>query len=128
MLNDPLADALSNITNHECVRKNLCIVPASKMIGNILRIMQKYNFIGTFEFIDDGKSGQFKIELLGNINLCGVIKPRYAVKKDEFEKFERRYLPAKGFGILVVSTPNGVMSHEEASETEVGGRLLAYVY
>ncbi len=128
MLNDPLADALSNITNHEKVRKTSCMIPASKAIGNVLRILQKYNFVGAFEFIDDGKSGTFKVELLGNINLCGVIKPRYAVGKDGYEKFERRYLPAKGFGIIVVSTPNGVMSHHEANEMGTGGRLLAYVY
>ena len=128
MLNDPLANALSNITNNEKVRKTECIVPASKTIGNVLRTLQKYNFIGTFEFIDDGKSGTFKVELLGNINLCGVIKPRYAIKKDGYEEFERRYLPARGFGIIVVSTPNGVMSQHEANEANVGGRLLAYVY
>ncbi|HHN81052.1 MAG TPA: 30S ribosomal protein S8 [Methanomicrobia archaeon] len=128
MLNDPLANALSNIANHEKVRKPSCTIPASKLIGNVLRILQKYSFVGAFEFIDDGKAGQFKIELLGNVNRCGVIKPRYAVEKDGYEKFERRYLPARGFGILVVSTPEGVMSHEEAAQVGHGGRLLAYVY
>ncbi len=128
MLNDPLANALSNIANNENVRKTVCTIPASKMIGNVLRILQKYNFIGAFEFIDDGKSGQFNVELMGNINSCGVIKPRHAVSKDGYENFERRYLPARGFGILVVSTPDGVMSHNEAQESGTGGRLLAYIY
>ncbi|MBN1786187.1 MAG: 30S ribosomal protein S8 [Candidatus Methanofastidiosa archaeon] len=128
MLNDPLADALSNISNQEKVRKNQCMVPASKTIGNVLHILQKYGFVGAFELIDDGKSGNFKVDLMGNINLCGVIKPRYAVKKGGYESFERRYLPARGFGILVVSTPNGVMSHHDAQEAGLGGRLLAYVY
>jgi small subunit ribosomal protein S8 len=128
MLNEPLADALSNINNQEKVRKTSCTVPASKTIGNVLRILQKYNFVGAFEFIDDGKAGLFKVDLLGTINVCGVIKPRYAVGMDGYEKFERRYLPARGFGILVVSTPKGVMSHQEAVEMGTGGRLLAYVY
>lgn len=128
MLHDPLNDALVNIYNHEKTRKSFCILPASKVIGNVLRVMQKYKWIGTFEYIDDGKSGKFKAELLGNINKCGVIKPRHAVKKDEFEKWERRYLPAKGFGALIVSTPMGIMAHEDAIEKGTGGRLLAYVY
>ena len=67
-------------------------------------------------------------ELKGNINKCGVIKPRHAVKKDEFEKFEKRYLPAKNFGILIVTTPKGIMTHYEAKELGIGGRLLAYMY
>ena len=71
---------------------------------------------------------QFKVELEGNINKCGVIKPRHAVKKDEFEKFEKRYLPAKNFGILIVTTPEGIMTHYEAKERGIGGRLLAYMY
>ncbi|MCK4637381.1 MAG: 30S ribosomal protein S8 [Methanomicrobia archaeon] len=128
MLNDPLADALSNITNHEEARKTEVIIPASRIIGNILKIMQKYNFIGAFEFIDDGKSGNFKVELIGNINKCGVIKPRSPVKKDGFEKWEKRFLPAKNFGILLISTPKGITSHKEADANETGGRLLAYVY
>ena len=74
------------------------------------------------------RQGQFKVELEGNINKCGVIKPRHAVKKDEFEKFEKRYLPAKNFGILIVTTPEGIMTHYEAKERGIGGRLLAYMY
>ena len=42
---DPLADALSNIYNYENA-KTECIIPASKLMGNILRIMQKWGYIG----------------------------------------------------------------------------------
>jgi len=125
---DPLADALSNIYNYENARKPECIIPASKLMGNILRIMQKWGYIGAFEFIDDGKNGLFKLELLGAINKCGVIKPTTPVKKYEIEDWEMRYLPAKEFGILIMTTPNGVMSHKKAKEQNIGGILLAYVY
>jgi small subunit ribosomal protein S8 len=128
MLHDPLANALSNINIHEKARKQYCIVPYSTMVANVLRTMQKHNYIGMYEFIDDPQSGKFRAQLLGNVNKCGVIKPRHAVKKDEYEKWERRYLPAKGFGILIVSTPQGVMDHVEAESLGTGGRLLAYVY
>ena len=109
--------------------KDSCVIsPASKLIGEVLSTMQKENYIGNFEYIDDNRAGQFKVELEGNINKCGVIKPRHAVKKDEFEKFEKRYLPAKNFGILIVTTPEGIMTHYEAKERGIGGRLLAYMY
>ncbi|KYK33372.1 MAG: 30S ribosomal protein S8 [Theionarchaea archaeon] len=128
MLNDPLSNALSNVNIHEKARKQYCVMPFSKIIGNVLRVMQKHSYIGTFEYIDDPQNGKFRAELLGNINSCGVIKPRHAVKRTEYEKWERRYLPAKGFGILIVSTPKGVMDHVEAESLGMGGRLLAYVY
>lgn len=129
MLMDPLSDALSNIKNCESVGKKSCIVkPASKLIGKVLRVMQEHGYIGEFEFIDDGKSGKFRVDLLGRINDCGVIKPRHSVKRDEFEKWERRKLPAEGFGILILSTSSGIMSHEDAKQKGIGGKLLAYVY
>lgn len=116
-LMDPLANALTNIRNNE-IRGNVkCrITPASKLIGRVLRTMQKEGYIGEFEYVDDGRAGKFIVELEGNINQCGVIKPRHAVKKDEFEKFEKRYLPAKNFGIIIVSTPEGIMTHKEAKD------------
>ncbi len=129
MLMDPLANAMSAIRSYEKARKRKIIVaPASKLVGHVLRVMQQDGFIGEFEFIDDGRAGKFRIQLLGKINDCGVIKPRHAAKCDEYEKWEKRYLPAAGFGTLVVSTPKGVMNHSIAKDQKFGGRLLAFVY
>jgi small subunit ribosomal protein S8 len=126
---DPLADAFSSIMNHEMLRKSeVILTPASKKIGAALRIMQRLGYIGEFEFIDDGKAGMLRVELLGRINQCGVIKPHYAVKNPDFEFWEKRYLPARQFGFLIVSTPKGFMTHKEAIEQGHGGRLIAYVY
>jgi small subunit ribosomal protein S8 len=129
MLLDPLADALSTIKNAEMTGKPDCtLLPASKLIGNVLKVMKEKGYIGDFEFIDDGKSGIFKVQLKGKINKCGVIRPRHAVKNTDFEKWEKRYLPAKGFGSIILTTPDGVMTHSEARDNGIGGELLAYVY
>ncbi len=129
MLIDPLADALSTIKNNERAGNLECIIkPASKLIARVLKVMQEHGYIGEFEFIDDGKSGKFRVKLLGRINDCGVIRPRFAVKKEEFEKFEKRFLPAQDFGILILTTNQGVMSHKDAKEKNIGGRLLAFIY
>ena len=129
MLIDPLANALSAIKNHEKAKKReIVVAPASKLIASVLRVMQQDGFIGEFEFIDDGKAGKFRIQLLGKINECGVIKPRHAVKRVGYEKWEKRYLPAAGFGTIIISTPKGIITHAAAKEQGLGGRLLAYVY
>ncbi len=128
-LTDPLANALSNIYNNEERHKHECIVsPASKLIGKVLRVMQKNGYIGEFEFVDDGKSGKFRVQLLGRINKCGVVKPRFSVKSDAIENLERKFLPAADVGIIILTTPNGIISHKEAKEIGAGGRLMAYVY
>jgi small subunit ribosomal protein S8 len=90
--------------------------------------MQKNGYVGEFEFIDDGRAGKYRVQLLGRINRCGVIKPRFPVKADRIEFWEKRYLPSREVGVIVVSSPKGVISHKEAREGSTGGRLLAYVY
>ncbi len=129
VLLDPLADALSTIKNAESIGKPSCTIkPASKLIGNVLKVMKDRGYLGEFEFVDDGKAGVYNLELIGRINKCGAIKPRYSVKTTDFEKWEKQFLPAKNFGTLIVTTSKGVISQYEARENDVGGQLLAYVY
>lgn len=129
MLNDPLANMLSLILNAEKIGKPECsIKPISKVIKNVLAIMKDNQLIGDFKEIADSRGNSIKINLIGNINKCGAIKPRFSVKRDNFEKYEKRYLPAKGMGIILVSTPKGIMTNVEAKEKSIGGRLLAYCY
>ena len=128
-LNDTLSNALSNILRDEKLgRSESTIKPSSKVIKKVLGIMKENRYVGNFEETKNAKGSILKLNLLGNINKCGVIKPRYKVKKDQFEKFEERYLLARDMGILIVSTPVGIITHTEAKKKDIGGRLLAYCY
>lgn len=128
-LNDPLSNALSKIRNAENKGKGECLIsPASKMIKQVLKLMKENYYIGDFEEVHNKLGCLIKLNLIGKINKCGVIKPRFAIKKDDFEKFEKRYLLAKGFGTLIVSTNQGIMTHKDAQKEGIGGKLLAYVY
>jgi small subunit ribosomal protein S8 len=129
MLQDPLNDAMTMIKNAEQKGKRQCeIKPSSKLIGRVLKVMQDAGYIAQFEYEDDGKAGTFKVQLSGNINNCGIIKPRFAVRRDDLDRFEARYLPAQDFGVLIMTTTQGVITHAKAKEMGIGGKLLAYVY
>lgn len=129
MQHDPLADALSVIKNAERSGKIECLVkPSSKIIGRVLNVMQINGYIQEFEFFEDGRAGVFRVKLNGKINNCNIIKPRFSIKKNDFEKFESRFLPARDFGVLILSTTRGVVSHTKAKSLGVGGKLLAYVF
>jgi small subunit ribosomal protein S8 len=129
MQNDPLSDALSLLKNAQRSGKYECeIRPASKLIGRVLKVVQESGYIKQFEYVEDGRAGWFKVYLNGNINDCGVIKPRYNVRTREMENYESRFLPAQNFGVLILTTTKGVLSNEKANEMHTGGRLLAYVY
>jgi len=128
MRHDLLSDALTIIRNAESVGKSGCVLPSSDLIKNVLEVMKANNYIKSFKSIDDKKGGKIEVKLAGKINSCRAVKPRFSVKKDEYEKFERRFLPAKDFGILIVSTPKGLMTQKQAIEKQTGGRLLGFVY
>ncbi|MGI0031530.1 MAG: 30S ribosomal protein S8, partial [Nitrososphaeraceae archaeon] len=81
-----------------------------------------------FEQIDDSRAGKFKIQLLAKINKCGIVTPKFSVRKNQYLNWERQFLPAYNMGILIVSTSKGVMTHHEAQEMGIGGVLVGYVY
>ena len=127
-LNDPLANVLSHMNNQEKLGRNeLTTKNNSKLIREVLKIMQDEQYIGSFEQLEDVYSS-LKINLLGKINKCGVITPRFKVKVTEYEKYEKRFLPAMGFGMLLVSTSKGLMTNKKAKEMNLGGTLICYVY
>lgn len=129
MKRDVINDTLVAIKNAEFVGKPEVVVgPTSKLLKGVLKILQQLGYIGEFEYIDDRKGGKFKITLTHRINKCGAIKPRFPVKKEDYEKWEQRYLPARDFGVLVVSTSSGLMTHNESKKKGLGGRLIAYIY
>jgi small subunit ribosomal protein S8 len=104
------------------------ISPTSNLVKNVLIELQQEGYIGVFELIEDGEGNEFKVEVTERINECQSIKPRFSMTNDEYAKWARRYLPARDFGELIVTTPQGVMTHKEAREKQIGGKLLGYVY
>jgi len=127
--NDPLANALSGLDNAESVgHLSHEVSPASNLIGSVLEVFYDRGYVDGFDYVDDGKAGEFEVELKGAINECGAVKPRYSAGADEFEKWEKRFLPARDYGTLVVTTSRGIMSHYEARREGVGGQVIAYVY
>ena len=126
---DPLSDAFVRIYNAEQAgHYEVSLSPASKLLDNMLKIMQMQGDVGEYERVSDGRGDAFRVELVGAINRCGVIKPRHSVKRADFDKWESRYLPARDFGLLILTTNQGVMHHYDAKEEKIGGRLLADVY
>ena len=126
---DPLANALSAIDNAESVgHLTQEVQPASNEIGSVLEVLYDRGYIDGFQRIDDGKAGRFEVELKGAINACGPVKPRYSAGANEFERWEKRFLPARDYGTLVVTTSHGIMSHYEARQSGIGGQVIAYIY
>lgn len=123
MSQDIISDTLNEIMNAKKAGKNMIFVKrSSKLLTNVLEIAKKHKYISEF----GEKSGLLEIKF--NLNKCKAIKPRFQVQVEEIEKYVRRFLPARDFGIIIISTSSGLMVHEDAYEKNLGGSLIAYFY
>jgi len=125
--NDPLSNVLSRIHNAEERGKRLVQTNTdSKMIRRVLDLMNEAGYIGSYEEQENGKG--LIVHLIGRLNACNAIKPRFKCAMEDYAKYEQRYLPAQDFGIMLVSTNDGILPHQEAKQRGKGGRLISYAY
>ncbi len=125
MSHDIVADALNQVMNaKKAGKKQLEISRYSKFLMEILDIARKMDYL---DYKVDSKEKKMTIEIK-KLNTCKVIKPRFNVGIDNLDKYLRRYLPAKNFGFIIISTSKGLMTSNEAYEKNIGGSLIAYFY
>lgn len=124
-----LGDALKTIYNAEKRGKRQVLLrPSSKVLVKFLQIMQKNKYIGDFEIVDDHRGGKIVINLLGRLNKCGVISPRFDVTVSGLDRWSNQLLPSRQFGVVVITTTYGIMTTKEARAKNTGGKLLGFFY
>jgi small subunit ribosomal protein S8 len=124
MSQDIVADTLNQMMNiRRAGKSELTVKKHSKLLLSVLAIAKLRGYVE--EYKADGTELRIK---LGKLNGCNAIKPRLMVKADEIEKYTRRYLPAKNLGVLIISTSQGLMTHQTAQEKNIGGSLIAYLF
>lgn len=127
---DPISDMLTRIRNAIAVSKSEVSMPYSKIKLSVAQILVKNGFIS--EVSADGKGIDKKITIVINeqnanpkiTEIDRLSRPgrRLYVKAKEIPKVK------SGRGIVIVSTPKGVMSGADAKKSAVGGELICKVY
>lgn len=124
MSHDIVADGLSKIMNAKRARAQVITLSRySRFLLSVLAIAKLKGYIKDYSI----ENKLLRVELK-KLNMCGAIKPRFIVTVEDIEVFTKRYLPAKNIGVLIVSTSNGLMTHQTALEKKIGGALIAYFY
>lgn len=123
MSQDIVADALNEIMNAKKARKSEIVINKnSKLLRNVLDIAKERGYL---DYNVEGN--EIKISLK-NLNEIKAVKPRYTISVKKINNYVRRFLPAKNFGLLIISTNEGLMSHEDAEEKNIGGCIIAYMF
>ncbi len=123
MSQDIVADALNQIMNAKKARKQeVVITKHSKFLISILEIAKESGFL---DYKVEGRKVKIEIK---NLNELKAIKPRYTVSTKKINHYVKRFLPAKDFGFVIISTNEGLMRHYDAEEKNLGGCLIAYMF
>ncbi|KAJ4708593.1 40S ribosomal protein S15a [Melia azedarach] len=124
-----LNDALRAIVNAERRGKaTVELQPISTVMSSFLNIMKYRGYIKDFQVYDPHRVGKINVELLGRVNDCRALTYRQDVKAREIEGYTHRALPTRQWGYVVITTPDGVLDHEEAIKRNVGGQVLGYFH
>ncbi len=124
MSQDLIADTLNQIMNAKrSGKKEVVVTRYSKLLLKVLDMAKELGYIENYK--TDKNNLDIKI---GSLQNCGAIKPRFNIKKDRIMHYMKRYLPGRNLGMIIISTNKGLMTHEEASNNNIGGALIAYFY
>ncbi|KAL0319349.1 UNVERIFIED_CONTAM: 40S ribosomal protein S15a-5 [Sesamum calycinum] len=124
-----LNDALRTIVNAE--KRGFAsaeLKPISNVMASFLQIMKYRGYIKDFEVHDPHRVGRISVQLLGRVKDCRAITYRQDITAQHIESYKTRMLPTHQWGYVVITTPNGVLDHEEAIRQNVGGQVLGYFY
>ena len=128
---DPIADMLTCIRNAGQAKHKKVDVPASRVKEEIVRLLLREKYIGSYRRIEDEKQGILRIYLKYDDNAGPVIQHlkrvsrpgrRYYVPRDKVPRVR------SGLGTAILTTPKGVMTDREAREAGIGGEVLAELW
>lgn len=130
-INDPIGDLITRIRNAQMRRHSNMSVPASKLRGWVLDVLQTEGYIRGYSRVEkEGEKPVFDVELKYYEGAPVIQKIRRISKPGRRVYSSVRDLPSvrNGLGISIVSTPKGVMSDAAARDANVGGEVLCEVY
>jgi small subunit ribosomal protein S8 len=130
-MTDPIADMMTRIRNGVRARLPKIDVPASRLKGEIARILKDEGYIANFRHVDDGRQGSIRIFLKYGPGWERVITDLQRVSKPGCRIYcGKGEIPRVygGLGINILSTSRGVMTGREAAKTGVGGEILCNVW
>ncbi len=130
MHSDPLSDFLTRIRNAYKVRKETVTAPASKVKIEIAKILSAHGYLRSFEVIEK-PFPTIKVTLAyreGKEPAAHSITRVSSPGRRVYVKHQQLRPVHNGYGIAIISTPQGLMANRDARRKRVGGELICEIY
>ena len=130
-LSDPIGDALTVIRNAVRSKKDKADIKASKLLSEMLKILRREKFVYDYRLIEDKKQGILRVYLTKANEPVRKISKIVRISKPGLRVYSKRdSIPTvlSGLGICILSTPEGILSGDEAKRRGVGGEVLAKIW
>ena len=130
-MTDPIADMTTRIRNGVRARLPKIDVPASKLKGEIARILKDEGYVANFKVTEDGRQGVLRIYLKYGPGMERVITDLQRVSRPGCRIYcSKDQIPRVygGLGINILSTSRGLMTGRSAAREGVGGEILCNVW
>ena len=130
-ISDPIADGLTVIRNANRAKKDRADVRASFILSEILKVMRQNKYIYDFRLIEDKKQGILRVYLKKTDARVRKISRIQRISRPGLRIYtnkERIPTVLNGLGICIISTPQGILSGEDARKRGVGGEVLAKIW
>mgnify|MGYP000449917397 CR=1 FL=1 len=132
MNTDPIADFLTRIRNAQSAGHKLVEIPSSNLKKEMTRVLHEQGYIHRYKFIEAKPQDSIKIALkYSRETKVPAISKIGRISKPGLRKYSKvKNVPRvmNGLGVIIMSTPKGVMTSKEARRQSVGGEILCYVY
>ncbi len=130
-VSDPIADMLTKIRNASLAKFEKVDIPASKLKVEIVKILKNEGFIKTFKKVAQDGSNQIRIYLKYDEGNTSVIHGLERVSKPGrrvYTGYKEMPRIFNGYGTLIVTTSQGVITGKKAAEKKLGGELICSVW
>lgn len=129
-MTDPIADMLTRIRNAVRVNKPEVLIPSSKVKVNIAKILERENYIGRVAELKVGNFNYIKIELKYSDQGPAIRHIRKISKPGQRIYVSGSEIPRvlNNFGTAIISTSKGLLTSQEAKQSNIGGELMFEIW
>lgn len=130
-MTDPIADLLTRIRNAQVAKHATVDVPASGVKAEIVKILKVEGYVEDYETVGDGPQGKIRIRLKYLDWGAAAIRGMERVSRPGRRIYRgKNGIPKvlNGLGVVIVSTPSGILTGSDCHRQGVGGELLCNIW